>query len=332
METKDPPAVLFLVGEEDFRREEELDRRRKQIFGSRTPDLDYSVFYGSQSNAREILESARTLPFLSGRRLVVVREADELPEADRELLAAYCRKPVKTSCLVLDLRDPAGAAAFSSVFKSPGVECVECRPPSAGEMSDWIVKRARQAGKKIAADAAAVILERCGRDLPAAAGAIENLALYAGERELITRQDAEALIPRSAESETFDLLRQIENGRTVAALAVLQNLFREGKEESEILGLLGWQLRRLKRAKELLAAGASPEEMTRELNLKSRSLLDLVLRQARSPRFSDPEGKLAWLLETDAAIKSGRVKPQFGLELLTIRLCRDRSRPGTRGT
>ena len=51
--------------------------------------------------AADVLDELRTVPFLSGRRVVVVRNADTFVSGNRGLLECYFESPCRTGVLVL---------------------------------------------------------------------------------------------------------------------------------------------------------------------------------------------------------------------------------------
>ena len=63
--------------------------------------LAYDIYYAGSTPLVTILESARSLPFLGSKKLVLVREVEKLPAADHKRLLAYCQKPGKKSTVVL---------------------------------------------------------------------------------------------------------------------------------------------------------------------------------------------------------------------------------------
>jgi len=84
----------------------------------------------------------------------------------------------------------------------------------------------------------------------------------------------------------FSLARAIEKKNADSALVLLADLFKAGEKAERILGGLRYQL------------------------VKQSSTLE------------DKRKKVNFLLETDVNLKTGKLKPEFALEMLVVKLCR----------
>jgi DNA polymerase III delta subunit len=84
----------------------------------------------------------------------------------------------------------------------------------------------------------------------------------------------------------FDLAYEIERKQVGGALNILADLFRAGEKPERILGALGYQFTK---------QGLNPDERLKKVDL---------------------------LLAADVTIKTGKLKAQFALEMLVIRLCK----------
>jgi len=97
------PSVYLFIGDNDYLKEKAISDLKSSILkGSSGGDLDYKIFHGGEVNFREVLDSVTTIPLLSVKRLVVIKNIEELNEEDLGRLIAYMREPLKSTCLVLD--------------------------------------------------------------------------------------------------------------------------------------------------------------------------------------------------------------------------------------
>ena len=95
MPTKIFPAYLFL-GEEDFLKEDAVEKLISRYLNSQTKDLNYNVYYAKDKNfnVKEMLDTLNTEPFLSKKRLVVLHHADSLSASDKESVLFYLQNPI----------------------------------------------------------------------------------------------------------------------------------------------------------------------------------------------------------------------------------------------
>ena len=105
MPTKLFPAYLFL-GEEDFLKEEAVQKLKARFLDTSTGDLNYGVFYAKEKDfsINALLDSLNTMPFLSKKRLVVLKDADSLSAPNAKCVLSYLENPKETSIFVIESR------------------------------------------------------------------------------------------------------------------------------------------------------------------------------------------------------------------------------------
>ncbi len=69
------PYYLF-YGPGEFRLEKVLDKIRDRYLPESARDLNLEIFYGDETGAAEIINRARSLPFLADNRLIIVRRTE----------------------------------------------------------------------------------------------------------------------------------------------------------------------------------------------------------------------------------------------------------------
>src|SRR4051812_16112892 len=74
----DPGPLYFLHGKERYLVDRAVDLLRARVLDPRTKDFNYELFYGKEAGASRIAQAARTLPMMAKRRLILVRDADQM--------------------------------------------------------------------------------------------------------------------------------------------------------------------------------------------------------------------------------------------------------------
>ncbi|MCG2703089.1 MAG: hypothetical protein L6366_01765, partial [Candidatus Omnitrophica bacterium] len=115
-------------------------------------------------------------------------------------------------------------------------------------------------------------------------------------------------------------LNALAGKQTARALTMAHELSRNGKQVSDIIGLINWQLKRIENVKHLAAEGLSPERISRELKL-SPYAVNIVAKQAARINNQELKRGFQLLLEFDISIKQGRISPALALETIIVRLC-----------
>jgi len=100
-------------------------------------------------------------------------------------------------------------------------------------------------GKDIESQTIPVFLERVGFHPVAVVMEAEKLALYVGDREIITREDVDAIIGRTREEALFELNEAVTSGRLEDGLLILDHLQSSGVHGLAILATLRNHLKKL---------------------------------------------------------------------------------------
>lgn len=124
-------AVFLITGEEELLMERFLNGLIKRMIPMGTQDLNLSIFEGRDFTVDSLIESLETLPVLTERKVVVVRNASfleskgtSLAEKDEAKLLDYIETPSPDACLVFFCRNkPDGRKkVVKSIKKSAHVE------------------------------------------------------------------------------------------------------------------------------------------------------------------------------------------------------------------
>ncbi len=318
MPTKNISSYLFL-GEEDFLKEEAIETLKIKFLDAATRDLNYSIFYAKDKNfsVKRLTDALETMPFISKKRLVILKGADSLLQADKKSILSYLSNPKESSVFVIE---------SSSVFikgefllgASKAAQLVYFRRLTDSSLNSWLVKKAGAFNKKISREAIEAIKESLPNDLRILSSHVENIILYVGKRPGITKEDVEKVVGRSPSHTAFDIIGSIERKDAKKALQVFGTLKKERKSEIELLGLIAWSTRMILRVKELLSI-KNKTEMRRDLALNPR-MFDQIARHASRFKKSEILGLLDEILRADLDIKTG-MPSRTVIEKLIVRMC-----------
>lgn len=263
-----------------------------------------------------IVESARTLPMMADRRVIVVLrgekilkpkrrgkddepEDDDEPAADVDVLEAYVKRPEPLTTLVFVASDvDRSRRLYKSIQKHATI--VECWGLKGGKdarvdlrqvarTAEALVKQAvSDAGQQIDPAAARLVAERAGTDIATLRGDVERLLLYAAGKPKIDLKDAQEIVSAETAQDDWAVTNAIQRGDTAEALRQVALALESGGVPYMILGQLGWFVR------EKLAGTDS----------------------RRVPAAVDA------LFRTDLELKSSGGDPRVLLERLVVELCR----------
>jgi DNA polymerase-3 subunit delta len=91
---KDQFSPFYLLsGTESYYIDSVLTALTSKLVDEASRDFDYTLFFGKEAQASEIIETAKRYPMMSKFNVVVVKEAQQLPPAAFDELAAYAAQP-----------------------------------------------------------------------------------------------------------------------------------------------------------------------------------------------------------------------------------------------
>lgn len=271
----------------------------------------------------ELRQACSSVPFLAGRRLVIVEDAlsGNAGRALTEQLLPYLPElPDTTRLFFLEsqrLPDSHPLLKFA-VTEENGYVKAFIRPKGRA-LDQWVRDGVEDGGGQITPRAVHVLVSNIGNDLALLANEIDKLLLYRGQEEAITDEDVRQLCPYVAEASIFDLVDALgaRNGRVAATL--LQTKLNEGADPFYLFAMIVRQFRLLIQVKELAGDGLLPAAIARELNMH-QFVAGKVLQQSQHFTLPQLEQVYAHLLETDVDVKTGRADMTTSLNLLVAAL------------
>ena len=293
----------------------------------------------AQSQPDEVLAICNSLPFLDTARLVEVEGALATQETSggrggsgrgrssrrqsgpragwMQLADAVPQLPDSTLLVLID-----GEIADNNALLRAFAE--HCRvhkqaAPAGPGLSQWIKQTAETKGASITPPAIQAIAEMVGSDLWTLDRELEKLSLYASGRE-ITEPDVRALVPYAQEANIFAAVDSIVDGRPGDALRLMSQLMQEGREPLYVIAMIERQLRLIALARDLTERGIVQPELGRRMGTNSDFVVRKTLGQARRMSLHEISRKYQRVLESDLAIKQGRLEPAVSLELLVADL------------
>lgn len=91
--------IYCLMGDEDYYIDKVSEYILQQALSPEEHDFNYTLLYGGETRANDVINVARQFPMMAERRVVMVREFQAM--ADKEMLASYAKNPCPTTVLVL---------------------------------------------------------------------------------------------------------------------------------------------------------------------------------------------------------------------------------------
>lgn len=320
------PVYLF-SGEEEFVKESALQTLRKKILPEGLETLNETVL--NDPTAVTLIEAAETLPFMSERRLVVVKDLSLLmngrtgkdadSEADR--LVQWLENPPQDCVTLFYLRGEGDGRKklFTTIAKKHAAVKFDLLEDK--DIAKRIAKELKSDGKKMDNAAVTELIFLAGRGLSRVLSEVEKLRAYVQERSTITVEDVRAVVTPSLESSVFRLVDAVIDRDLQTAGQLLTLLIEQGESTLGILAMLTRQVRFMAYMKSMRDAGEPMQSIEKALAMNHYAA-QRTERQIR--RFSAHTLMEAYqaCVEADYSVKSGQARDRAALDRIIFRLAR----------
>ncbi len=274
---------------------------------------------GDEAAIAEVLDELKTIPFLTDKRVVAIRGADGFVSKNREILEKYFEKPASTGVLVLTVSSWDARTRLSKMLPKVG-ELIELTPPPRWKLPEHLVQQAASKHKvRLNKDAAEMLVELIGEELPQLYNEIEKLALFTRGEAAIRMDHVESLTGHHRIYDAFEVIDAMIGGHVGQAVSRMRNMFEEDKSaEYTAVGAFAFHLRRMFQAKALLEKRTNPEVIAKQLRLWSNK--DRFFAQLQRISLTQIAAFLEELAAIDHATKTGQGQAPVLIEQLVLKL------------
>ncbi|MAU10471.1 MAG: DNA polymerase III subunit delta [Anaerolineaceae bacterium] len=325
-------------GDDDIAIQEAVTRLRKQMGDDANADLNISEYDGEITPAAEILNAARSLPFLADKRLVLVtgflryitrKGAGNVGKGQADLLLKELPELPDFTRLVFIERDslPANNALvkFASSAANGYIKLFEVPK----DTTQWIIKRAQdEYDAVIQPQAASALASVTASDLRRADNELVKLVSYVNGESDITEEHVTLLTPYVADANVFEMVDALAAGNANRALSLMNTVLEQDTSDPgfRLFGLIVRQFRLLLLTREHLDVGgaARGNAIAQAIGIRSTWQADKLARQSRAFTVEQLEAIYRRLQKYDLEMKTGQVEPRLALDLLVTSLSRQR--------
>lgn len=318
-----PLPLYFLYGTEEFLIEGALNVLKAMLVQPSFKDLNCQTFHVNhirESDISPIISASQTMPFMSDRRVIIVKGAEGLNDAQSLEMLEYVKNPCPAASLIL-IANTGKIDKKSALFSE--LEKKGCsfafNSLSKKELPLWIKTEIKNRGKDISNEAVAYLINAAGEGLMDLKGEIDKLTLFVGDKKIIDLSDVETVVSDIKMNSIFDFTDSVGKKDFKAALKALDKIIADGEIPIKILGMIARQFRILLKIKTLKKRN-TPQNKLASLAGVSPYFLDNYIKQVS--RFTEDELLAVFnkLHKTDIALKSERLQGLI-LERLVMELC-----------
>ncbi|MCR4662517.1 MAG: DNA polymerase III subunit delta [Endomicrobiaceae bacterium] len=326
LSAKKMSPVYFLAGEETFLLDDCIKRIENII---NIDDLNREVFQATENTGSDILNSVETLPFLTDKRIVILKSANKLKNEDFKIITKIIENPVDTTCFIIIFPDKVKNSTskrkdlITLCENSNSCYCVECKKMYEKDVKAFIQEEFNSRGKTIEQDVVQQIVNDTGFDLQNVSNEIEKISLYLGkDKKNVTVEDFVKISGFTKEINIFMLTNSIEEKNLKNSLFIIEQMLKTGESAIGILSAISGAVRKMLTAKSLIE----------EKNYTSQDALNYIrvysyfqykyMNNLSKYTLLHLKKSLQEILKTDISLKTGKTDDKSALENLVLFICK----------
>ncbi len=295
-------------------------------------DFNETTFsLNTDGNLEKALAAAEQLPMMATRRVVRLNDLrisatgyrDTITEEHEPVLTRFFSDPPAHSTVIFVADELNGVRKMGKLFREK-TRAVEFSRLSDQNLALWARKEFDDAGVTVDDLTLRYFLSRVGPDVLRLTNEIKKLAAASMPNGVVDVTLVDALAPNTRELTNFTLTDHLIAGRPAKAVSTLQKILDDGAEPLALLGLLGYNYRRLLTAKDQMMRGVPRNEISNALRMRY-SDQEAFFAAARKADLRKLCRSIERLASTDVAIKSsiggsGQAGARIQLEVLICEL------------
>lgn len=306
--------IYLLYGEEAFLKNSYKNRLKEAIIGDDT--MNFARFEGKGLDVDELIRLADTMPFFAERRLILVEDSGFFKSASDALVQCLPSMPDTTILLFVETEVDKRNRLYKKV-KDMGYAAELNRQDSA-QLARWAGGILTREQKKITKHTMELFLSMAGDDMENIRMELEKLISYTLGREVITDEDVLAVCTVQVTNRIFEMVSAIVNRQPRKAMDLYEDLLTLKEPPMRILFLIARQFNQLLQVKDLMGKGMDKGTIASKLKMQP-FVVGKTMPQARQFGREQILSYVEFCVETEEAVKSGRLQDRLAVELLITR-------------
>jgi DNA polymerase-3 subunit delta len=313
--------IYVIVGKDEFLVSQHCHLLLDKLIEPSQRQTDLFDADPDETTITDVFDELRTMSFFSGRRVVLIKNADDFISDNREQLEKYFDNPFGPGILVLTVKTWKSNTNLAKKLVSVG-DLVGAEEIAPWHLAEFVIDEAAKRGRFISKQNAQMLIELVGDEPGRLSSEVEKLSLFADTAKTISTAHIESLIGHNRLYNAFAVIDAIAASDPAAAIERLRNMFAGDREaEYTVVGAFAWHFRRLFTAKVSLEKGSSPAQAAARLGIKPMSpRYQPFVKQLSMFSLVQIGSFLQELAQVDYFIKTGRATAPIAMEQLVLRL------------
>lgn len=307
--------IYLLYGEEAYLKKQYKDKL-KAAMTSPDDTMNFTAYEGKDTNPKEVIDLAETLPFFADRRVILIENSGFFKNSCEDLAEYLPQVPESTNFIFVEEEVDKRSKLYKAAQKVGKV--VEFATQNEELITRWILSRLKKEGKNITGNVMQLFLSKTGTDMGNIDKELEKLICYTLDKDIIEAADVEAITTEQVTNKIFDMVNCIAEHNQKRALDLYYDLLTLKEPPMRIMFLISRQFQILLNVKDLTRKGFDQSSIAQKAGIPPFAV---KRNQAQAKGFSMEQLKQAITdgVEFEEYVKTGRMNDQMAVELFIMK-------------
>lgn len=314
--------VYLIFGEEKYLHNELIDLIINTSLDLGTKDFNFDLFYANETPVDKIVNVARSFPMMAERRIVVVKEIQQIKTTELKYLADYVNNPSKSTSLILTLPERKKTGKWFGVIINNALS-IDCRKLYDNEVPAWVEGYLRSKSLAIEVEAIQLLQAQVGNSLLNLVNELEKIQINIHPRAKVTLEDVQNVTSISKQFNIFELCNAVGEKNFPLTIAILNKLLEQGESATGmIIQLMRHFVNIIKINENMRKGNQSTNDLMKATGL-NYYFVNNMIKQSKNFSLEQYRNSFSCLAEADLHLKTGYQKPELVMELLLYRLIKE---------
>jgi len=306
--------IIFLYGPDTYRSRQKLNEIIEHYKKVHKSGLNLKYFDLQKSSYQDFKDEIQQVSMFKEKKLLVLKNIFSNPDFKIKFLEQG-KNFVKSDDIILIYEENkiSESDSFSKFLKKEG-KSQEFKLLEDYRLKNWVKKEFDNCQTEIDSKALGRLIDYVGNNLWQMANEIKKLVSYK-KKGKIEAADIKLLVRPKIETDIFKTIDALAEKKKNLALNLIHNHLEKGDTPLYLLAMINFQFRNLLVIKDLIEKNTPYSRIINQSNLHP-FIVKKSFQQAK--RFTLPQLKKIYqkIFQADLAIKTGKVDPEIGLDLL----------------
>jgi DNA polymerase-3 subunit delta len=238
IENKKFKSLYLLQGEEPYYIDLLTKALQKNALLDEERDFNETIVYGKDCDVLSVISDANSYPLMAERKLIIIKEAQDIKEKDYDKLEKYTENFNPSSIFVLAFKYKKLDARkkLAKNFVSKGI-CFTSDKVKEYQLADWVRDFLKEINYTITPKASSLLIDFLGNDLSKIVHELEKLTLLVQKGTAINEVHVEENIGISKDYNVFELTNAVLIRDYVKALKIV-DYFAHNPKAASILAVI----------------------------------------------------------------------------------------------